>query len=270
MDPSHSGGWEFIFLIYPGTSRHTDILRVLPSCTQTHIDTSLHFPLDMFMYLWDNFGLISLQCFCSHYCINTVHSPGTLWWGLLIVGVTVFWADGIVSWGIPVVSLRLSFYTGQIQSTRYFLLGGGIRPGCLHYGSSLRKEGWWCSECVLNPFIFDRARTLILTCIWYLPLQALLLYFHWRWNFQCYAWVGRKLWGRDGSCPATWSTGGDLGILLLVKTDLHKSFCRLTFTSHFTEVPGAANLSLLGVPQGKLGFSWVFPLSLRIQLSWVC
>lgn len=157
MAPSHSGGWGLIFLIYPGTSRHTDILRVLPSCTQTHIDTSLHFPLDMFMYLWDNFGLISLQCFCSHYCINTVHSPGTLWWGLLIVGVTVFWADGIVSWGIPVVSLRLSFYTGQIQSIRYFLLGGGIRPGCLHYGSSLRKEGWWCSECVLNPFIFDRA-----------------------------------------------------------------------------------------------------------------
>ena len=84
------------------TWTHTDTQTFSGSSPPRHRHTythCLHFPLDIFIHLRGSFGLLSIQCLCSQFYINIVLRQGTLRWGLLIVGVTVFWAGWVVSLG---------------------------------------------------------------------------------------------------------------------------------------------------------------------------
>ena len=73
-------------------------------------------------------------------------------------------------------------------------------------------------------------------------------------------WMGwGSLRGGRGSCLATWSHGEDLGISFLNR--LTQILLSLTLTLIYRDTWCSQFWSLLGVLQGKLGFSWFFPLS---------
>lgn len=187
------------------------------------------------------------------------------------MGLIDCWCHCILSWlscftGEPLLLVKSFFlhWSHSREGSSHFLLGGGLRPGCLHCGNCSRKEGWWDSECVLNPFIYFRYGSVpssspvsdvffagpSVVLSWEIKLPVL-----------CMDWreaLG-SLGGGMGSPLATWSTEGDLGISLLLKQTCTNP--SLVWPSPPTYRGTWCCQFLLGVLQGKLGFSWVFPLS---------
>lgn len=120
---------RFTLLVSPDTYSHTEILQVL-----TALNLSI-FPWHIYIFT-GSVGLLSIECLFSHLLHQYSSQLGSTWMGLIDC-----WYPCVLSW--------LGCFTGKPTL-------GGIRPGWLHWKLcrvETSKEGWWWSECVLNPFI---------------------------------------------------------------------------------------------------------------------